>query len=306
MVDTTIQVAKFRPMDVTYFRSRDAAAAVLLANSMGWRIQQRENGPVALVAEDGKQIRVPDNTSIKSDVFRSWVHQIAVHSPGQSIDRKLIDEIVKTTKLERSHARLMYDLVEDFLPDDFGPVIEPITADEPLPKGGAYIVSEEPYATVKGKVSDSIIERTWSDGTKDYACAHCPQDDPLVAKHPKGVTAHQQFHIRRGEIPGKTIKAKPGSTRRTFISADEPRNASGKLVSRQSTIIQVEREAAEAGLEAMRVLEKVRELLGPSENVSALKRSIEELEHKVYIKEERIAHLEGSLHALRELLAGDL
>ena len=136
MVETTT-AASFRPYDVTQFKSRDAAAAVLLANSLGWRVLPRGNGPTALVAEDGKQIRVPDNTGIKMDVFRGWVHQIAVHSDGLSIDRKLIDEIVKATKVNRDHARLMYDLVEDdkptMVPAGYVPTEEErLLPDEPL------------------------------------------------------------------------------------------------------------------------------------------------------------------------------
>ena len=297
--------ATFRPLEVSHFRSRDAAAAVLLASSLNWTINQQHNGPVSLVAEDGKQIRVPDNTGIKMDIFRSWIHQIATHSSG-SISRKLIDDIVKTTKLGREHARLMYDLAEDDIgPDDFGPVEKPEVPEEKplLPQGSysaeAFVVSREVIEPYHDN-PEYAWKRTWSDGHVDYECMHCGRLFDSV----KGVGAHQQFHIRRGQVEGKKIKGRPGApeTRRRFIPPDEPLHVTkrGQALPRTDEVkmIEVSEQVITDALSAMKQLEQIRALLGADE-VSALK-------EELAAKEARIKQLEGNLQALRDLLSGDI
>ena len=292
----TTNVASYRPYDVTSFRSRDAAAAVLLANSLGWRVIPRGNGPVALVAEDGKQIRVPDNTGIKMDVFRGWVHQIAVHTNGVSITRGLIDQIVHQTKLNREHARLMYELAED-MPDDLGPVLEPeppeITG---MGEGEPFILTREPYKNAKGDETGIAYTRTWSNDHVDYECVLCG----VAFDSAKGVASHRQWHIGRGDIPGKQIKRTPGKKVKKYGAA-----AKGKTKSKavdvvppppDETMVTMSKDTATAAIEGLRVLEQIRSLLGSSAEIEQL---TADLNHA----HERIARLESDRKALREMLS---
>jgi hypothetical protein len=259
---------------------------------MGWRIIPRENGPVALVADDGKQIRVPDNSGIKMDVFRGWVHQIAVHSPG-SINRKLIDDIVKTTKLNRDHAHIMYDLVEDAMPDDYGPVDEPEPVQGPqLPRGQEpYILTREPYRNRHGLDTGIAYVRTWSDDSVDYECPRCER----VFTTLKGAGAHKQWHIGRGEVPGQQIKHIAGKKARSYDSgfrskAREPEPVTEKM-------IEVSEAVMTDAISALKILNQIRNLLG-ADQVDALTASLD-------VANARIAQLEGNLKALKDLL-GDV
>lgn len=69
-----------------------------------------------------------------------------------------------------------------------------------------HVVSVHPYLSHKNKGTDtrpgksyeskSVLERTWSDGTKDYQCAFKDYDGPT----PAHITSHWRRHTNAGEV----------------------------------------------------------------------------------------------------------
>jgi hypothetical protein len=100
-----IEVRQVMPVDVTGVRDPGMRALVLLAASLGWNVIQKVNNPIALVARDGMQRRLPTNTSIRMSVFQTALSSIIVHSEDRIATPELIDAIVEATKIDRDHER---------------------------------------------------------------------------------------------------------------------------------------------------------------------------------------------------------
>lgn len=100
-----IEVRQVTPVDVSGVRDPGMRALVLLAASLGWNVIQKINNPVALVARDGTQRRLPTNTSIRMSVFQAALSTIMVHTEDREATSELIDAIVRDTKIDRDHER---------------------------------------------------------------------------------------------------------------------------------------------------------------------------------------------------------
>ena len=99
------RVQKATPMDVAAIRDPGMKALVLLAASLGWNIIHKPNNPILLKARDGRERRIPTNTSIRMSVFQANLSTILTHSPGFEPSAGLIDDIVRKTKIDRDHER---------------------------------------------------------------------------------------------------------------------------------------------------------------------------------------------------------
>lgn len=234
--DGLVEVTQITPVDLTAVRDPGMRALVLLAASLGWNVIQKVNNPIALVARDGMQRRLPTNTSVRMSVFQTALSSIILHSGDRVATPALVDAIVAMTKVDRDHERRMRLAIGETAeehrqrlanekvaeqkrqPDEHltqrievptEPEQEPVSFEPPADgRNHGALISRKPFVahhavSTKGSkayVSDSSFERIWQDGFKDYECQICGR----IFKAAKGAGSHRQIHIRAGEVEGGT------------------------------------------------------------------------------------------------------
>jgi len=142
----------------------------------------------------------------KPSVDQARLLRLAVgETPQQHRDRVAAHESPAVEKREPEPHLTQKPSLASLLPELGDPPMRPATVvttndlappeKEPL----VSIVSEKPYQA-HGKegatyTSGATIEKLWSDGSRSYACNVCG----AAFSTPKGVGAHRQVHIRKGE-----------------------------------------------------------------------------------------------------------
>lgn len=212
-------------VEIDSLLNRDARSVALAAIGLGWRITKTNRG-IHLTAEDGTGIQLPKNTGLNFKVFRSRVRTVMRHGVIRSRIPYLewINHTIHITKIEASHAQVLRDAAALLSTDQHWSVTGGGTLDESgeltitkTPQGDeqagflmeeslvpadTHITLEEPWSA-HGRVrsggsetypSDAVMERTWSDGTKDYLCRW--PDCGWHSDIPRSVAAHYGAHMR--------------------------------------------------------------------------------------------------------------
>lgn len=231
LTEEPVEVTQITPVDLTAVRDPGIRALVLLAVSLGWNAIQKVNNPIALVARDGIQRRLPTNTSIRMSVFQTALSSIIAHTEDRIATPELIDVIIHETKVDRDHARRLrlaigetaeehrQRLANDKVAEQRRQSEEHLTQQVEVPveddveteivagpvDGGDHgqLMSRAPFMAhhqsdgTKTHIyqSDTSYERVWGDRYIDYECMNCGK----AYASPKGVGAHSQVHTRSGE-----------------------------------------------------------------------------------------------------------
>lgn len=188
-------VARFVPRSISRY-SNAAAGIVLFAAALDWDVLEKPNRATLIRSHVDRSvvIEVPDNTSLKFSVFRTWIHKIATHAADYVLPLDVVNRICDTAKLSPDHRRVLVELAEEsVIKDDEVPDQLPAPAEEP------YILTREPYmahlAHSTTYESAASYKRTWSDGHVDWECVVCGK----AFASSKALGGHRQWHIRRGE-----------------------------------------------------------------------------------------------------------
>lgn len=194
-------------------RSAGGRLIVALADhSGGWRVVPHP-GSFDLVHPEGGTINVPVSaSSIRRDRLASWARKIVRYADGAPVD---FDAVLDQAGVKRAAARDVEAAIVDrwgkpapvplmkvlapeseALPAKLVPAVEHYATAEPVAAVARTVVqSTRARAYTSGNrtyPSNAALERRWSDGSIDYACAHpgCEFAAPLL----RSVAAHHRVH----------------------------------------------------------------------------------------------------------------
>lgn len=198
-------------------RPKDMAPVVKMAARLGWSGSVTSAGGLRLQSPvDATVVRVPNSTRTDPSQARRNASLIMRHS-----DQALVAEY--TGSLGKAVKQAIEDDVtpgEEFL-DEVEMVAEAINvlpgasfgAPTLAPEPPKVVTSETPWLAKKGQVkagsqryeSAGVLERTWSDGSKDYLCPICRE---YTHHNPRSVAIHAAGHTRRGEKKPLDVNAR--------------------------------------------------------------------------------------------------
>jgi hypothetical protein len=209
-------VPEFKASEIKQF-DRKAQDTIALALILNWSVRwtNRRRNSVMLVNKDhSKKILVP-TTNVNANRARSWLSQIATHTPDADLNRLLVGDI-DLMRAEPNIARVtavtgtsVFQAMREFMNEKRGATLTQQVAeavsfesdDEPL--GVDIEVGRRPYMVQrsepgKGAVayeSKAIEVIDYSDGSTAYGCRLCDR----VADKPRSISTHAgQAH------PGQT------------------------------------------------------------------------------------------------------
>jgi hypothetical protein len=208
-----------RDPHVTRGMSKEVAHIVRTADALGWTGASVSRGGVRLTSPvDGHRIHVPIGR-VDTTLPKRLASTLMNHSDPWRVAEFMADAKHKARtgvvlgmrlspeaheQVEDAHA-----LVEALPGAALG--VEYVVSDHADPDALATVevVSEVPWLPKKGTVrgggqhyeSDSVLERTFSDGSRDYVCKVCRDmgKEPYTSEMPRSVASHARGHTRRGE-----------------------------------------------------------------------------------------------------------
>lgn len=198
---------------------RDVMTLAGLASVFGWRIVKDTKGGARFYApDDAMSFTVPLHTNLSFNVYRQKVRTLMRHRghptsphldniPLIAAGEMLIDYL----KLDHSHAKVVRDAIAEIPAGAERAPSRPVEErDSAVPVLGKRrkrrIMVEQPWSahgtvlkdgTTQTYPSEAVMERTWSDETKDYVC-RWPGCDYTSDDSPRSVASHYTSH-RRGE-----------------------------------------------------------------------------------------------------------
>jgi len=221
----------------------DGKTLALLALASGWTPTHVGGGVggMLFIADDGTRFSVPiveSDQSVKS--LRSNVRKVLRHrKPNGPPPLVIVERVIDYLKMDASRATTLRILASEAgAPTVAGSPVEPVPDDggssEPAPvvtPPGRHrkrrITREEPWSAHRNQSgvtypSDAVMERTWNDGTTDFACRWEGCD--FTDDNARTVAAHNGAHKRgqgkspQPEVDGFDPNHVPGTsrTRRIF------------------------------------------------------------------------------------------
>ena len=209
-------------------RFKDAKVLLWVGHYCGWQITRGPGGFVILTSADHQRIEIPNNDSLNMGMFRSRVRKILRHRSENIPMAAMMNKVVADLKVDASHAHVLHHLAEDVQPVGNVSSTPPeetasaqpqpesvpsaVTAEaemEPAPvstgRRKRRITKQEPWSAHKGSTregvsttypSQAVMERSWSDGTTDFACRW--EGCHYTHETPHSVSSHFAGH-RRGQ-----------------------------------------------------------------------------------------------------------
>lgn len=212
---------------VKNIRFKDAKIILYIGHYCGWHLSRGPGGFIILTSADGQRMEVPNNDGLNAKVLRARVRKILRHRSTNIPVTAMMGKVISDLKVEPSHAHVLQRLAAEVQPvGNISPTTEdeasvqpqpesvppPETAEsepEPAPVGTGRrkrrITKQEPWSAHKGATKDglsttypsqAVMERQWSDGTKDFACRW--QGCHFTHETPHSVASHFGGH-RRGQ-----------------------------------------------------------------------------------------------------------
>src|SRR5688500_12469395 len=90
------------PIDVSDIKDKGLQALALLAIEAGFT-RQTVRGMGIFFAQDGYELRLPTNTSIRMSVFQSRLNSIFTHA-SFTITSETVSRVIDKVKLDKAHA----------------------------------------------------------------------------------------------------------------------------------------------------------------------------------------------------------
>lgn len=201
---------------------KDIRKVVSLADDLEWTGRRAGGGGILLTPPEGtdpaiKPIHVPSGRQDTTLAKRLTRMVMRANPQGVLEMSGRLAGITETGKAEPGELARIMDATDAMLPAltegaAFG--VKPMSQieDEPavtvdLGENFRTVTDEKPWLAKKNRsrgnqemyASDSVIERTWSDGTTDYMCAICREE--YTSAKPHAVSAHAGYHTRAKEKP---------------------------------------------------------------------------------------------------------
>jgi hypothetical protein len=222
------EITEIEPDLVRDLRFKDSKTLLWIGHYCGWNISRGPGGFLILTSADGQRMEVPNKDGLNAKVFKSRVRKILRHRSENIPMAAMINYVISELKVEASHAQVLRHLAAEVQPvGNISPttaieepavqsqpasVPSPETAEsesEPAPvvtgRRKRRITKSEPWSAHKGATKDglsttypsqAVMEREWSDGTKDYACRW--EGCHFTHETPHSVASHYGGH-RRGQ-----------------------------------------------------------------------------------------------------------
>lgn len=206
------------PEQITKTFGKEVPGFLSFAASAGWKVIFNNTGTsITLVPYDNSDHRIHISARNKGRSIKRFYKMIAKHSDPQRI--AALDDIWNRKDLPQEAKDLLIDFHGIASVADSFEAMEDEAPPPPKPKKATaveeaeakvaqqvkrerHIVSERPHLMHKrlGKSypSKTTIERRWSDGVIDYACA-VPTCDKTSDSHLSFRGAHWAMHVRNGE-----------------------------------------------------------------------------------------------------------
>jgi len=223
-------------------RLREARSLLWIGYYCGWRVDRGPGGFVIMTSADGQRIEIPNKDTINMNAFRQRARKIFRHRIINLPVTAMVQQVIDRTKIDQGHAQMLLRLASEVnavgiteaqsQPESVPPAESGGSESEPAPVvTGKHrkrrILKEEPWSAHSGNTvdgvsttypSDAVMERTWNDGTTDYACRW--DDCPYTNESPHSTARHNASH-KRGL--GKQPQADPDGVDPSYVPAKKAR-----------------------------------------------------------------------------------
>lgn len=192
---------------------KDVRDAVKSAALFGWTGRKRGQGGLILHSPDGVHSvtipitvnRVNTAKQIARDIVRWTPDEVKARVTEEAIDKQHDESVVALATLVRDAAGSFPASVVSSLEPEDRPTVD--LPDLETIEPAVTIVSVEPWMARVGSdggksdlyPSQATLERTWSDGSKDYMCSFCEE---YTNDNPRAVSTHYgKAHTSKGQTP---------------------------------------------------------------------------------------------------------
>lgn len=190
---------------------------VKAAALLGWTGRKRGQGGLILYSPDGEHTvlipitvnRVNTAKGIARDIVRYTPDDVKVSVTGDAVDNARDADIVSLGTIVRDAQGVFPPAMVAQLEPEIDSTETAYVTPEGVP--AVSIVSVEPWmarVSSDGASSDlypsqATMERTWSDGSKDYICSFCEE---FTSESPRSVSSHYgRKHTAKGQTPGVDV-----------------------------------------------------------------------------------------------------